>query len=304
MEGFFQLLQTQGTMMLYLAVGLFCRKRGILNEASEKSLAATIMSIVLPCTIFCAMLDGLGQVDWKSAGTALVVSFYLLLTSYCFGRLVFRKYPDAKKSSLIFGTLINNAAFVGLPMVSSIFGISGIFYTTVYMTVSRLFMWSLGVSLFPDHQRKNPMIAVLTNPNTIAMFLALAVYFYLPFQLPFFFISAIRGIGSTSTVLCMVMVGSLLNGISGSDLLDPAVLHFCAIRLLVLPLCVFCVLKLLGLDAEITGILTLLASAPAPTTGSVFATQYHADQRFASALVLVSTALSMLTVPLLSLLYS
>ena len=299
----FQLVQTQCVIIVYVLVGAICRKTGIVNDTTEKSLTSAIINIVLPCTIFNAMLEGLHQVDWKLAGIAVVACLIIHVCSYFLGLLFFKKDPASQRAVCIFGILINNAAFVGLPMVASVYGSSGIFYTTIFMTVSRIFMWSLGLQLFPAASKKNPAVLVLTNPNTIAMLLSLAVHFLLPFNLPRFLLLSVEGIGSTSTVLCMVIIGSLITGLNNEDLWCPTVLRYCVLRLVIIPLLVFVTLSLIRLDQKLVGVLTLLTSAPGPTTGSVLAARYQGDKKLAATLALVSTVFSTITVPVLAMIY-
>lgn len=302
MDKITQLAQVQWTMLLYLLLGIICKKRNILNDASEKSLAVAITDIVFPCMIFCAIIDSIPTIDWSKVGLVALISTAIYAGSYALGRLLFQKYPVERKAVMVFGMMISNAAFIGLPLVSGIWGAIGIFYTTIFMTISRCFIWTIGVTLFPDPERKNPVISIITNPNSIAMFLA-AFYCFLPFQLPEFAITAIREVGSMSTVFCVVMVGYLACGAHLKQLVEPSILYYCLLRLIVMPLLIFFLLHTLQIDPDIVGVMTLLVSAPAPTLGSVFAARYHADKQFASGLVVTSTVFSMVTIPLLAMLY-
>ena len=297
------LLRLQLTLICYVAIGFLCRKRGILNDLSERNLADAIILLVLPCTIFNAMLEGLAQVDWALAGVTVIAVIIIHFCAYFLGLAIFGRYEAPQRAVCIFGMLVNNAAFIGLPMVSAAFGAEGVFYTTIFMTVSRVFMWTIGLHLFNKDDKRNPVFVVLTNPNTIAMFLALFVYYLLPFELPLFLGSAIRGIAGTSNVLCMVMIGSLLTGLHKGDIFQSKVFIYTTIRLIAFPLAVFFALRILHMDPFLTGVLTLLVSAPGPTTGSVMATKYHGDKRLAATTTMFSTLASIITMPLLSLLF-
>lgn len=303
MEKITSLIQVQGSMMLYFALGYICRSTGIINDVSEKNLSKAITDIVFPCLIFYAMVDSFSAIDWSTVDVVLIISILLFAISYVLGRFVFfRNSLEDRKPILVFGTMISNAAFIGLPLVSGLFGSLGIFYTTIYMTVSRVFLWTIGVALFPNGSSKHPMLNVLTNPNSIAMFVAI-IYWILPFQLPDFIMDAVYEIGSMSTVFCMVMVGSLLKGIQWREIFDHDIVYYSIIRLIVLPLVLFAVLKLLRIEYAIIAVMTLIVSTPAPTLGSVLASRYGSDKRFASCLVLASTVFSLVTIPLLALLY-
>jgi len=279
---------------------------GIINETSEKSLSRTITDIVFPCMIFSATVRSLEQIRWAEAGEAALISAMVFASTWLLGRLVFGKYPSERKCALALGCMISNAAFIGFPLVSGTWGDVGIFYTTIFMTVSRVFLWTVGVALFPAarEEHQSPVRAVLLNPNSIAMYLALIYHYLLPFSLPVFLLEATAEVGDMSTVFCMVMVGSLLHGIKIRELCQTDAVRFCTARLIGFPVVLFFLLRSLNADGVITAVMTLLVSTPAPTMGSVLAARYGGDKKFASELVLTSTILSLGTIPLVALLYS
>ena len=303
MDTILQLVQVQASMMLFLGLGFYCRKIGIINDVSEKSLSTAITDVVFPCMIFHATVVSLETIDWKAAGTVSIASVILLTGSLYLGKLLFRKYDDSKKPVLVLGALISNAAFIGLPLVSGTYGVTGVFYTTIYMTVSRVYLWTVGVALFPNGDCRHPALNVITHPNSIAMFLAAFYHYLLPFEFPAFVMDAINEVGSMSTVFCMVMVGSLLPGAKFKDLAGRDVMIFSAVRLLLIPLLLYAIMRIMKLDAMIIAVMTIIASTPAPTLGSVLASRYGADKKLASCMVLTTTLLSLATIPLLALLY-
>jgi predicted permease len=113
----------------------------------------------------------------------------------------------------------------------------------------------------------------------------------------------IEEIGSTSTLLCMVMIGSLIAGnIHWKKLLSVSAYGYCAVRLLGIPLLTFAILRLFHVNPEILGSIVILVSAPAPTLACIMATRYGADKELAAVLVLVSTLLSFVTQPFMAML--
>ena len=81
---------------------------------------------------------------------------------------------------------------------------------------------------------------------------------------------------------------------------------FLALRHVVLPVLVFAVMRVfaIAVDVHIDVITTviIMASAPAATSATMFAEKYDCDAAYVSKLVVVSTILSILTMPLISLL--
>jgi len=72
---------------------------------------------------------------------------------------------------------------------------------------------------------------------------------------------------------------------------------FSILRLLLLPLAAYGIGLLLGLDRVSLGVSTLMSGMPAGATAAIFAARYGSDAHFATKCVVISTLLSMLTLP-------
>ena len=72
MENFMKMLSTQAILLVYMAVGFYCRKRGIIEKKMQGKLTDFVLRITLPCMIFNSFsmhitLDMLKQAAlWKS----------------------------------------------------------------------------------------------------------------------------------------------------------------------------------------------------------------------------------------------
>ena len=52
MENFMKMLSTQAILLVYMAVGFYCRKRGIIEKKMQGKLTDFVLRITLPCMIF------------------------------------------------------------------------------------------------------------------------------------------------------------------------------------------------------------------------------------------------------------
>ena len=52
MDSFFKMVDVQTVLFIYMAVGFFCRKKGIFNDAARDKLTDFVVLITLPCMIF------------------------------------------------------------------------------------------------------------------------------------------------------------------------------------------------------------------------------------------------------------
>ena len=52
MEGFQNMVSAQLILLIYLGVGMYCRKKGMIDDRTKKKLIDLILKITLPCMIF------------------------------------------------------------------------------------------------------------------------------------------------------------------------------------------------------------------------------------------------------------
>ena len=78
---------------------------------------------------------------------------------------------------------------------------------------------------------------------------------------------------------------------------DRAIVKYTVIRLLFIPLLVVAACRLVSVDPLITGVSVLLTGMPAGSTTAILAAKYDGDYIFATKCVVVTTLLSLITIP-------
>ena len=148
MENFMKMLSTQAILLVYMAVGFYCRKRGIIEKKMQGKLTDFVLRITLPCMIFNSFSMHITLDMLKQAALCLGVAFFICFAAWLGGKVVYNMYPKEKKSVLQYATLVNNAAFLGLPIVKAVLGEAGMFLASIFIIPNRIFMWTAGVSIF------------------------------------------------------------------------------------------------------------------------------------------------------------
>ncbi|MFR5602175.1 MAG: AEC family transporter, partial [Lachnospiraceae bacterium] len=301
MESFQKMLNAQLILIVYLLIGLYCCKKQLIDDRTRKKLIDLILQITLPCMIFHSFNKPLTPEILKETAAILCVALMISVISYLSGKILYRRYPYEKKSILQYATLVNNSGFLGMPMVSAVYGTDGLFYASIFIIPNRIFMWTAGMGLFTRSDFKTKCKNILLNPCILAVVFGLARRL---FQIPFpeFLDTAINNVGAVTTPLSMIVIGTMLTGISIASLMDPSIFYLTAVRLIGLPLIALAALKLLHMDPMLTGISLILTGMPAGSTTALLAAKYGADAEFASKCVVTTTLLSLITIPLLMLL--
>ena len=138
------------------------------------------------------------------------------------------------------------------------------------------------------------------TPSAIASVVGMALFLG-NIQLPSPIGRALGLLGDTTTPLSMVLIGGIVSRMSFRTALGSLRLYATSLyRLALFPLGLFLVLYLLGLRGMLLSLPVILAAMPVAANSAILAQAYGGDSRTASSLVLVSTLLSLLSIPLLA----
>lgn len=301
MEQFTRMLSVQGTLFIYMAAGYALRKLRMVSNEARTGISNLLLYVLLPCMIFDAFQGGVSLEQFYAGSKLLAVSFFLHAVAYAVGRLLWRRYPAERAVILRYGTLIANAGFAGMAVVQGAYGAEGVFLTSLFIIAVRVLMWSAGVAMFSTARSEHAVRDVLLNPGIIATVLGL-VWGLLYLPVPSFIATGITRLGNCTAPMSLVMVGAILADVEIRGVFERDALLVSGVRLLLLPLIAFGVMKLLGFPALDTAVAVVLTGMPIGSTTAILAQKYGADARFASQCVFVSTIFSLFTIPLLALL--
>ena len=303
MSVFERMLNTQALMFVYVVTGIIMARTGILRHEGRSSFINLLLDITLPCMILNSFNVDIGINELISAGKILIISTACTLTAWALAKIFWRKESPERRAVLEFATLFSNAGNAGLPIVASVFGAEGVFYASFYLLPVRVLIWTLGLSLFVDKgDFRERMIILLKTPSLLVVFIGIALMF-LPFKLPSALSVAIKNMGDMTGPLSMMIIGAALGESDLRSAFDIDAFRITAVRLAVLPVFFMAVLKWAGVEAILWQVAVVLTAMPAAANTEIIAEMYGKDYHFAARCVVVSTVISLVSVPLLTLLF-
>ena len=302
MSLFTQMIQLQMQILLMLGIGFFLRKKEIVTVEIRKGLSALLINVVLPCTVILSFMnDSIVNSDLlMTCLLAVVISAIIQTVSIIASKFLFNRYEKMDANVLIYGMIVSNSAFIGIPIIQSIYGSEAVMFASVFQIPIIVTMWTIGLALFKPIDHKHALKSVIRNPSVVAVLIGFKIMLT-GIKFPIFITKTISSIASCTTAISMFVVGSVLADIEWNNLLDKKVLFFCSIRLIAYPFIVFIVLTFVNAPTLIKAIAVIMTGMPAGSTAAILAEQYGCDAKFAAKLILVSTALSVITIPILCL---
>ena len=336
-----KLIEQVAILFLMMVPGILLKKCKLVQDGFGKGLSNLILYIAQPVLVFYSYLNYNGTFAdiWKNILIVLLLSVLAHLLFCVIAIPVFKKAPEQQKKMLRLTTIFSNAAFMGIPLIDILLGSEYAIYASIYNITFNLFLWTLGVHLCTHSegqdfdgdgdadlidaaksashhiQKSNSLLKVLLHPVTLASFFGLI---FLICGVNTSTLESIRlsvlsdafaHIKGLVAPLSMVVIGLRIPDIRLRGVLKDFYMYlFLFLRHLALPLLFLGIIKLLDLVglpiSEGVGLTALiLASTPSATSATMFAEKYNCDAPYTSRLVIVSTLLSILTMPLVVLLF-
>jgi len=289
-------------IFIIVMVGFILRKINYLNKQIIKGITDILLNVAIPAiTIYSFNME---LTEDTLAGASIVLIFGLLSmgSAAVIGAILFRKYPPDIKTVMRFAAVFTNSAFMGFPVLGSIFGGLGIFYASMYGIAFNLYLWTFGRILFTGSKDLTAIKKALLNPGIISVIIGL-IFFLTPLEMPFLMVRTSEMLGNLTTPLAMIVIGARLADVKPREMLQGKQIYYAAVlRLLVFPAVALLILKALNVEQQVLAVCTLLTAMPAASNTVLFAENYGGDSLLASKIVALSTALSILTIPLFAML--
>ena len=224
-----------------------------------------------------------------------IAAAVLLLLSILVSRALFRK--DAIAS---FAGAFANPGFFGVPLMIASIGQGAVFYVACFIAFLNVGQWTYGVSIMngqPVRQGFEPK-KLIQAPFVIAIIIGL-ILFATQLQLPALIDGCLNTVAALNTPLAMFTVGVYLAQIDVKDLIRRKSLYAVAgARLLLIPALSLALLCLLPAEMHDMKLALLLAcSCPVGVNVAVYAQLHGKDYGYAVETVILSTALSLITIP-------
>ena len=289
------------TVAIIAVLGFFLGKAKWISEATNRQLINILLMVAMPCALFGAfpqefdqsMLDNFlkGMLGGVLVLTAMIIVSKVLFTKKSTrGEMMYESQ---------FALIFNNAAFLGYPLVMTIFGRSAVMPYCGFIIVFNIALFSYGVYLFERKVTKKLVMDIVLNPNIIAVLLGM-ILFLSSMKLPGFVNSSIGYVGGIMTPLSLICIGYMLSRADFKKMWRKRQLFFAAAAQLVLgPVVTWAIVSLAGFLPEVRHVLILIQALPTATSLGLFAEKYGGNPIEASELVAVSTLMSVVTLPIM-----
>ena len=284
-----------------ILAGFVCRKGKVLSEEGTATVSNIVVKIILPFYLFSAILNSGSAVDPKGVLLTLCLSFGMFLLSGLVALVIvpLLRPPAGDKGVYLFETMCGNVTYIGIPVCAAVLGGNAAFYGSLLNIPYNLLCFSLGIWLLAG---KLPLKKIL-NPAFLSG-VAAAILYLLRVPVPSVLLDGCAFIGQATSPCAMLVIGSVLGSVPFREIFTEwRAIPYVLIRLVGLGALMALLLSFIDVDPVLKGVVILMASMPAATNSTMLCTIYGGNRALSAKLIFLSTALSIVTIPLWAAVY-
>ena len=291
-------------LFILMAIGFAAGKTRVLDEAGGKGISRLLVNFILPALIIESMQRPFTPELRNFSFEILGISFFSYAVAFPLAWLLVKAIgaKGGERGAHAFGAIFSNCAFMGYPVIEAILGKEAIFAASIANIPFQLLAFSIGPYLLAKTAggKAKMGFSSFITPAAIASVIGFALFMG-GVSIPRPMGQALTILGDTTTPLSMILIGSIVSRMDFRSALGSLRLYATSLyRLALFPFLLFAILYALGFRGLLLSLPVVLAAMPVAANSAILAEAYGGDAETASSLVLVSTLLSLITIPLLA----
>jgi predicted permease len=307
MKTFLVALGAVAVLLATAVPGYVLKKKNMVSEDTMPALSKILLYICTPCLSIYTFKNATFSMQMLGnilifALLALIVQILMLGIAYLLFR---RKMKNPLYRIMTIACSLGNCAFFGIPILEALYPetASGLLiYTSVYAIIMNVIGWTLGAAIISQNLKYVSAKKVFLNPAMFALVLAIP-FFIFEIPLPESVDSMVSLLGRMATPISMLIMGMRLATTDFKRMFTTKQVYLSiSMKQFLMPLICLLMVAFLPVDSGMKAVLYIICCCPVASVVLNFSEILGEGQREAAATVLLSTILSIATLPIMTLL--
>ena len=300
-----QNLEVMVVLFIIVILGYVACKLGYMGDKFDKKLSSIVVDITCPLLVLSSVMgDELPDrtLILPLLGVGFLTYILLLVFGFWVPRLITKNHDD--QGMIGFALMFANVGFIGYPIVSSIFGPHAVFYAALLNMPNTFFIFTAGVMLIKgEYSLKQFNPKVLVSPAMLGAFLA-AIIVALGIHTPDIIARPVTMVGNITVPAALMIIGSSMAKLPIREIIgSPKVSITALLRLTIVPLSIYFLFKACGVSDLVNNINTVVIAMPVASFGTMFCLKYGRNPSLITETTFITTLGSIITIPLITLLF-
>ncbi len=309
--------------VLIILFGFYLRRKEVFKDSTAKILTDVILSASLPALAFNAFMQDINKTSLMQGINLLIWGFAIYIILIFITKLIYIKYNGDKKVVLEILTTFGSTTFFGIPIISAVYGATGVMYASIFNIAYRVFLYSYAyIKMSGIKADKNNIKQMFLNSIVLATFLGMFIWVFQD-SLPqitigeksyaflridktaFWLFKPMTYLAALSSPLAWLAIGAKLADISLVEAIssrDSWIYSF--IKVLVVPfinliaLYILTVTNILPISFVGLASVIIMMATPTATVAAAYAIKFDKESVLTSNCSLLSTIFSVICMPL------
>lgn len=285
-------------LFVFALAGFVLSKAKLVSSDKVGLLSTLEFYIFLPCVSFNTFSQRFTVTYLQEKYPLVLISIGILVILEILARLVAPRLSKGSYQRLVYrySLVMPNFGYFGYAVMQGLFGTDGLMDMMIFTLPMSVYTSTIGYATLTNQSGRIPLKKLLT-PSIIAMILG-GIVGITGLAIPNVVSQIVQKSADCMSPISMLLAGVVISQYDLKELLlNKTSYLICALRLLVIPALIFVLLKLAGLQiAMLAAIITYCA--PCGLNPIVYGKLAGQDCRVGASLTLISTILSMVTIPL------
>lgn len=300
-----QNLEVMVMLFTMVILGYTACKLGYMGDKFDKKLSSIVVDITCPLLVLSSVMGD--EMPDRSlilplVGVGFLTYIILLVFGFWVPRFISKNHDD--QGMIGFSLMFANVGFIGYPIVASIFGPKAVFYAALLNVPNTFFIFTAGVMLVKGEysiRQFNPK--VLLSPALIGAFIA-ALLVAFGVHTPEMIARPITMVGNITVPAALMIIGSSMARLPLREIIGSGKVYATSfLRLVIVPLSVYFLFRLCGVNTLINNINTVVIAMPVASFGTMFCMKYGRNPSLMTEATFITTLFSIITIPLITLLF-
>ena len=293
-------------MFIIIVLGYLLTKLRIIDSKAKNALSNILFYLAVPFMIINSYTISYDNKIMTNLLLTLLLSFIVMIIGIIISFFISIFWKIKEKPIFRIAMMFSNAAYMGFPLINAMYGDLGLIYASGFVTVLNVLLWTIGVIIGSKNINfKDSLKQILKVPVLYAVIIGMIIFFF-KIPIPNIIKAPLSLIGALNTPLSMIIIGMIFASSNIFSSLKNKYLWFTTIiRLIIIPLVALglvLLMKLFNIDKEILIVIYILNACPSAAITSVFAIKFNYDEKLAASCVVITTLLSIITLPLFTML--
>lgn len=290
------------SLLILIGAGFFIAGKDWFGEMGRDVVSKFCVRLAIPCYMFCNVLsacESRGKLLDMCHALPAPLANILVCTGIAVILAKAGRFLQGRKGVFINAAAFSNTVIVGFPVIMALLGEAAMPDAMVYYMANTVLFWSLGTWLLRRDAgvREGIQIRKFFSPAIIGLLVGIAVVLS-GITLPSFIMSPLTYLKNTVTPLAMIFIGCVIRTNGRKDIrLSRELVWILIFRYVASPALMIAACSRLALPSSMKQVFCIMTVMPAMTQLGIMSKESGSDYGFASVVITVTTALSMVLIP-------